>query len=99
MSGKSIKDDSNPDGEIEIKFTGLRPGEKLFEELLIDSESEPTVHEKILVAKDKHLRWDEIEILIQNLEEASKDEDYEKIKEIFLKSVAGYKPDTQTIRA
>ncbi len=99
LSGKSIKDDSNPDGEIEIKFTGLRPGEKLFEELLIDSESEPTVHEKILVAKDKHLRWDEIEILIQNLEEASKDEDYEKIKEIFLKSVAGYKPDTQTIRA
>ena len=53
LSGLTIKDDNNPEGDIEIVTTGLRPGEKLFEELLIDAKSIPTIHPLIFKAKEK----------------------------------------------
>ena len=93
LSGKSVKDYLNHDGDIEIRFTGLRPGEKLYEELLIDSEAEPTEHEKIFIARDSHLSWSEIEILIEKLDEASKDENHKLIMDIFLDAVDGFNPD------
>jgi len=52
LSGLSIKDEENPDGDIEIKVTGLRAGEKLFEELLLGDNPQPTIHEKIKKAQD-----------------------------------------------
>ena len=58
LSGLEIKDKSNPNGDIEIVCTGLRPGEKLFEELLIDAESESTVHPLIFRAKESFLNQD-----------------------------------------
>ena len=61
LSGRSVKDHQNPEGDIEIVFTGLRPGEKLYEELLIDDKSKPTEHPKIMQAIEKHLSWKEIE--------------------------------------
>ena len=51
LSGKSIKNSDNPNGDIEIKLIGLRPGEKLYEELLIDAESLPTSHPLIFQSK------------------------------------------------
>ena len=93
LSGNRVKDDNNPDGDIEISFTGLRPGEKLYEELLIDSQSESTEHEKIYIAKDKNLPWKDIEEFIKDLELMCNEGSYKEIKDIFIKSVDGYNPD------
>ena len=93
LSGKSVMDSDNPDGDIEIKFTGLRPGEKLYEELLIDSQSESTKHERIFKANEKFLQWEDIENLLKELNLAVIEENNETIKEIFLKSVDGFKPE------
>ena len=55
LSGLNLKDENNRNGDIEIKITGLRPGEKLYEELLIDGKSEPTSHPLIYKAKEKFI--------------------------------------------
>lgn len=55
LSGLTIKDGDNPNGDIEIVCTGLRPGEKLYEELLIDAESEPTLHPLIFRVREQSL--------------------------------------------
>ena len=53
LSGLSVKDVSNPNGDIGIEYIGIRPGEKLYEELLIDSNSEKTAHPLIFKANEK----------------------------------------------
>ena len=67
LSGLSLRDASHPDGDIEIVCTGLRPGEKLYEELLIDAESQPTLHPLIYRAEERsippHLLWPQLEAL------------------------------------
>ena len=67
LSGLSLRDANNPDGDIEIICTGLRPGEKLYEELLIDAESQPTSHPLIYRALERslppHLLWPQLELL------------------------------------
>ena len=87
-----VKDHKNPEGDIEIIFTGLRPGEKLYEELLIDAKSKPTKHPKIMQAIEKHPGWKEIENTMRVIENYAKEEDFEGIKKVFLESVDGYKP-------
>ena len=67
LSGKSIKDSDNPNGDIEIKLIGLRPGEKLYEELLIDGESLPTKHPLIFKAKEKSLNSEELFLKVDEL--------------------------------
>lgn len=61
LSGLTVLDDANPSGDIEIIETGLRPGEKLYEELLIDADAKPTSHQRILQARENRLRWNELE--------------------------------------
>jgi UDP-N-acetylglucosamine 4,6-dehydratase len=92
LSGKTIKDDSNPDGDIEIIFTGLRPGEKLYEELLIDQKSETTIHKQIMKADDQWIEWRKLEQYLTKLEQAIISNDFGMIREIFLETVSGYNP-------
>ncbi len=92
LSGRSVKDHENPEGDIEIIFTGLRPGEKLYEELLIDDKSKPTKHPKIMQAIEKHPSWREIEDTIRVIENYAKKEDIDGIKKVFIESVDGYNP-------
>ena len=93
LSGMTINDDQNPEGDIKISFTGLRPGEKLYEELLIDEKSVATKHDKIMRAEEKGIEWDELEICISKLEQAIIESDFNKIREIFLNTVTGYNPE------
>jgi FlaA1/EpsC-like NDP-sugar epimerase len=69
LAGHSIRDDSNPDGDIEIQVTGLRPGEKLYEELLItDANACGTVHPKIMMASEPTMPCDRLNVLLARLE-------------------------------
>ncbi|CAH6977298.1 Nucleoside-diphosphate sugar epimerase [Vibrio chagasii] len=80
------------EGDIEIKFTGLRPGEKLYEELLIGENVEGTSHQKIMTAKESKLDWPEMETLLNELDECCHDFNVECIKRILLDAPTGYKP-------
>ena len=67
LSGKSLRNKENPQGDIEIKLTGLRPGEKLYEELLIDAESSATEHPLIFRAKEKSINHQQLFFMIEKL--------------------------------
>tara|TARA_Y100001968_G_scaffold332506_1_gene390908 strand:- start:1547 stop:3496 length:1950 start_codon:yes stop_codon:yes gene_type:complete len=86
LSGFSVRDEENPDGDIEIISTGLRPGEKLYEELLIDAKSQPTIHPLIYRAIENSLPGDyllpKIDQLISTLGEAKTNESLELLEEL-----------------
>ncbi|ALO33672.1 nucleoside-diphosphate sugar epimerase [Colwellia sp. MT41] len=92
LSGYSIKDAQNPEGDIEIKCTGLRPGEKLYEELLIGDNVTGTNHERIMSAQEVMLDWHELEPLLDKLDNACHEFDHELIREILLKAPTGFNP-------
>lgn len=93
LHGKTLKDEDNPHGDIEIQYTGLREGEKLYEELLIDETAQPTVHPKISRAEEAFIEWQELSpILNRFLAVMQDDPDNEMVDQ--LKSVVlGYKPN------
>ena len=91
LSGMSIRDRNNSDGDIEIKITGLRPGEKLYEELLIDDSAATTKHKKIMRANDKGISMEKIREKLLELEEAAREGDYIRIKQVFTDTVEGFK--------
>ncbi len=68
LSGFSMKSDENPNGDIELQFIGLRPGEKLHEELVLGESPINTIHEEIMKAQDPYIPWDKLDIEIKNLE-------------------------------
>lgn len=92
LSGLDIKDDANPNGDIEIKFSGLRPGEKLYEELLIGDNTSSTDNPMIMRAQEDMLDWKELNTIIENLEEAAINCRPEKIRELLLQAVPEFKP-------
>ena len=92
LSGFSIKDGQNPDGDIEIKCTGLRPGEKLYEELLIGDNVSGTTHKRIMTAQEVMLDWHELELLLGKLDNACHAFDHKLIREILIKAPTGFKP-------
>jgi len=87
LSGFEIKDEDNPEGDIEIEFTGLRPGEKLYEELLIGDDISETVNPKIMRAKEKMLYWIDLKEIVEEMRTSINSGDYEKIKELLVKAV------------
>lgn len=92
LSGKSLKDASNPHGDVEIKFTGLRPGEKLYEELLIGDAEEGTEHPKILKAHEQTLSQEALEDLLVQLQASVERLDSAAVKSLLTTAVAGYLP-------
>jgi len=92
LSGLSVKDANRPDGDIEIKCTGLRPGEKLYEELLIGDNVSGTTHERIMTAQETMLDWTELEPLLTKLDEACHAFDHELIRELLLSAPTGFNP-------
>lgn len=92
LSGLTVRDERNPDGDIEIKTTGLRPGEKLFEELLIGENVSVTQHPRILTANEVMLPWEELNDYIEELNVACSHFDQKRIRELLLKAPTGFKP-------
>ncbi|AYL76134.1 polysaccharide biosynthesis protein [Citrobacter freundii] len=92
LSGLTIKDESNPDGDIEISITGLRPGEKLYEELLIGEQVLATTHPRIMTAHEDMLSWQELEVYLKQMDEACNNFEHDKIRELLLKIPTGFQP-------
>lgn len=92
LSGLDVKNDNNPDGDIEIQFSGLRPGEKLFEELLIGDDVVRTAHERIMTANERFLSIDDFMGLINRLDRACHDFDHESIRQILLEAPTDFSP-------
>lgn len=94
LSGLSLKDRLNPDGDIEIKFTSLRPGEKMYEELLIGENVSKTDNPMILRAEEEMLIWDDLKLIIDELEVAIDSGDKFKLRQLLIKAVPGFKPQS-----
>lgn len=92
LSGLSVKDKQNPDGDIEIEITGLRPGEKLYEELLIGNNSMSTSHPRIMKADEDFISWAELDGQLRSLEMALNMNDIGVIQLMMKKLVVGYMP-------
>jgi FlaA1/EpsC-like NDP-sugar epimerase len=95
LSGLQIKNDKHPDGDIEIQFTRLRAGEKLYEELLIGDNVSETSHPRIMRAEESMIAWDELEKMLNALLIAIKDDDFEQIRIILQQAVAGFEPQCE----
>lgn len=93
LSGLTLRDEHNPDGDIEIKITGLRPGEKLFEELLIGENPEPTSHPRIVKAHEQFIPWETLKKQLCSLEAALDRSDVYEIRLMMSQLVSGYKPN------
>ena len=92
LSGLQIKDEAHPTGEIEIIYTGLRSGEKLYEELLIGDDVSETTHPGIMRAQEQVIAWSELEQMLQVLEQASLDDNFEQIRRVLTQAVSGFAP-------
>ena len=95
LSGLVVKDELNPNGDIEIVFTGLRPGEKLFEELLIGDNVSGTEHPKIMRAEEDFLGWQYIEESLEEMCAAIEKHDIGQLRVILGELVSGYQPQGQ----
>lgn len=92
LSGLSVRSEKNPFGDIAIEFTGLRPGEKLYEELLIGDGVASTSHPMIMSADEDFLSWDELKAKLGALQMAMSSEDYARVRQILRDTVSGYTP-------
>ena len=97
LSGLEVKDESNPDGDIEIKYTGLRPGEKLFEELLIGDNTIDTENPLIMRAREDMLSWEKLKPILENLKENVESGNNEKIRKILIQLVPTFKPQSEIV--
>jgi FlaA1/EpsC-like NDP-sugar epimerase len=95
LSGFTVRDESNPDGDIEIQFTGLRPGEKLYEELLIGDNVVGTAHPKIMRAEELVIDWEQLEQVLSCLSSANENDDCASARDILLTTIDGYKPQCE----
>nr|WP_027469004.1 nucleoside-diphosphate sugar epimerase/dehydratase [Deefgea rivuli] len=93
LSGYTLRDDTNPNGDIAIVYSGLRPGEKLYEELLIGDNVSGTEHPRIMKANEQCLTLDELEQMIADLSIACVNNDSKYVIEVLQRCVAGFKPD------
>lgn len=90
LAGLSVRDDSNPHGDIAIIEVGLRPGEKLFEELLISAEALPTDHPRIMMADEDKIAWSNLEKLLASLRRLLDNGDAKGVRELLHLLVPGY---------
>lgn len=97
LSGLSVRSERNPQGDVAVEFTGLRPGEKLFEELLIGGEVSPTSHSMIMRANEELLSWDALKATLSELLAAVDAADYDRVRQLLRATVSGYTPEGEIV--
>ena len=97
LSGLSLRSEKNPQGDIAIEFTGLRPGEKLYEELLIGDNVSATQHPMIMSANEDHLPWEVLKAKLSELLAAIDQDDYPRVRQLLRETVSGYSPDGEIV--
>lgn len=97
LSGLTVRSVSSPKGDIAVEFTGLRPGEKLYEELLIGDNVSPTEHPMIMRASEEHLPWEVFKQVLVDLFRAVELDDYVKVRQLLRETVNGYMPEEEIV--
>jgi len=97
LSGHAVKEESGGEGEIEIKITGLRPGEKLYEELLIGDNPSPTAHPRVMKAREGCRSWDELRPWLLRLQRSTESNDIGDIGNVLQQLVTGYQPAAESV--
>jgi len=97
LSGFSVRSEKNLHGDIEIEFSGLRPGEKLYEELLIGDNVVATQHPMIMSANEDLLSWDELKQKLAQLLDAVDQDDYSRVRQLLRETVSGYAPEGEIV--
>src|SRR5690554_689440 len=97
LSGLEVRSASNPDGDIEIVYSGLRPGEKLFEETLIGADAQPTVHPRILTEQEPHWAWEPLEAYLERLMAAVERNAMDEIRHLLAEAPTAYRPDSPIV--
>jgi FlaA1/EpsC-like NDP-sugar epimerase len=97
LSGLSVRDESNQAGDIEIEVTGLRPGEKLYEELLIGDDPEPTSHPRIMKAHEHFIEWSVLSGALEELQIALQIGDPSVLRALLKTLVPGYTPQGNVV--
>ena len=92
LSGMEVRDEDHPKGDIEIEITGLRHGEKLYEELLLGNELIPTQHKRIFQAHEEGIPWTKIKSILDELSLAIQSRDQDLIRNIMMESSTDYSP-------
>ncbi|AVX13558.1 polysaccharide biosynthesis protein [Stutzerimonas stutzeri] len=97
LSGLSVRSEKCPHGDIAIDYTGLRPGEKLYEELLIGDNVSATEHPMIMRANEEHLDWDVLKDRLAKLLKAVENDDYPQVRQLLRAVVSGYVPEGEIV--
>lgn len=97
LSGLELRSPEQPEGDIEIQVTGLRPGEKLYEELLIGDHPEPTEHPRILRAQEEYLGWASLRAPLQALTDAARHGESVAMLALMRELVPGFRPEGQSL--
>ena len=97
LSGLQVLDEENPGGDIEIKLTGLRPGEKLYEELLVGKNTSKTNNKLIMRAQEDMINWETLNSLLEKLKESLRRSEYEKIRELLVNIVPEFSPQSKIV--
>jgi FlaA1/EpsC-like NDP-sugar epimerase len=97
LSGLTVRSQANPKGDIEIKTTGLRPGEKLYEELLIGNDPQPTPHPRIMKAREEAMPWGILEPTLAQMAQILQAHDIPALKQLLQTVVVGYEPAADVV--
>lgn len=92
LSGLEVRDAAHPEGDIEIIYSGLRPGEKLYEELLIGHDVSKTRHDRIMTSKERFWEWPRLEAFLKQLEQAFIATDHLRIRQLLQSAPLDYNP-------